>query len=418
MKSLRLALLASVAATLFAAVCAGADMPTIGQDYGTNSESGAQFYNTKAPLGTPTAGNATTSTDSGIGTAKPNSSPGQPLVNPGNVTTPATGNTTVGTTPANGTAPAVTLVTPNTGPDFSAVPLPATMDKIDHDRKLQPHDHFVYQVVEDRDPPVLITVDQTGNITVPYLGRFPITTPTLNSNMTLQETAIAIQKELTKADPDGVQKLYKHATVLAAFYTVAVPGEVYVLGSVAHPGPVQVPTDSDLSLVDAIYAAGGTITGADSAHVDWTHRDPNKTSGTVLTQVNVDDLISHNNAKSIIVEAGDTIKVPSKIDTVGSVIVSGSVRSPGEQILPPTGSTLMVSVAILHAGGLDQFANGYVTIYRKEKDKDGKPIEGKPPIKLPDVDVNAVLLNGHTDQDVPLQSGDEVIANRPWYTYL
>ena len=83
----------------------------------------------------------------------------------------------------------------------------------------------------------------------------------------------------------------------------------------------------------------------------------------------------------------------------GRVYVTGNVRAPGTQELPPNERT-MVSTAIIRAGGFDKFANGH-KVQVTRNDKNGKPDRFT-------VDVTSIIDGGHRERDVELEDGDYI----------
>ena len=81
----------------------------------------------------------------------------------------------------------------------------------------------------------------------------------------------------------------------------------------------------------------------------------------------------------------------------GRVYVTGSVKGPGPQEIPPD-ETYTVSKAIIRAGGFGDFANK-----RKVKltRKNGEALV---------IDVRRVIEKGRTDEDVVLQPDDQIFV--------
>jgi polysaccharide export outer membrane protein len=92
----------------------------------------------------------------------------------------------------------------------------------------------------------------------------------------------------------------------------------------------------------------------------------------------------------------------------GKIYLSGDVKAPGPQEIPP-GEKLTVSGAVVKAGGGTQFADLRKTkVTRKNKDGTSKTII---------VDVKAVLEQGKLEQDVELMDGDFVFVPRRLFTW-
>lgn len=92
---------------------------------------------------------------------------------------------------------------------------------------------------------------------------------------------------------------------------------------------------------------------------------------------------------------------PGTIKPAGQVTITGAVKSPGIQEIPPN-EKLMLSRAIIRAGGGTSFAKlDDVKISRKKKDGTVEHIKA---------DVRIVLKEGKTDRDVELKPDDFVIV--------
>lgn len=86
---------------------------------------------------------------------------------------------------------------------------------------------------------------------------------------------------------------------------------VNVLGSVNNPGPVTIPPDRPLTLLDAIARAGGFSRLANRRKVLITHSTEDHR--TVTSVVNADDIMQSNNPDQQKLQKGDVIFVPERI---------------------------------------------------------------------------------------------------------
>lgn len=86
---------------------------------------------------------------------------------------------------------------------------------------------------------------------------------------------------------------------------------VNVLGQVNNAGPVNIPPDQPLNLLDAIARAGGFTRLADRKHVRLTRMG--EEHRTVTTTINVDDIIQSTNSDQQLLQKGDVIYVPERI---------------------------------------------------------------------------------------------------------
>jgi polysaccharide export outer membrane protein len=184
-------------------------------------------------------------------------------------------------------APDVPLGTPING-----------MDGLDDNYRLSSGDTINYQVVEDEDDVKTLAVTDSGDIEVPYLGRFPAV------GKTCKELARQLKAELQK-------KYYYQATVIISVNAKASQGVIYLVGGVRTPGPLEMPRDDVLTVSKAILRAGGFDDFADSAHVRITRGTESGTN--IVLTVNVSSVINKGKTKNDPqVEPGDLIFVPEK----------------------------------------------------------------------------------------------------------
>ncbi len=415
MPTRRIALFAWLATQLWAMAQVTHNGPSQ-PNFGTNSQSGPNAFQT--PTGTITINGVT-----GQVVPDPNATstvanpalgpvPGSNTISGALVLPSASANTTAAAPAA--TAPTVAAPVIPSGPNFSTIPLSSDPEQIDNKHILEPGDQFIYQVVEDQDPPTLLLVDEKGLVNnVPYLPE-----PIKAAGFTLRQVVQALQDRLTDQNlgPNETKlELYNKATIkVALFHSDQSRGHVTINGAVMRNNlQVPVPNDHLLTLSDVIRAAGDFAPGADTKHVTIIHQtdDPDKPT---KTEVNVADLISKGREPDMyVLSPGDAVTVPSLTETNGYVIVSGEIEhQPALRILLPANEPMTVSTAIIDAGWTD-FSKHTVRVLRWEKDKDGKD-----QLHTYKVDVDAVLLRNQKDQDMVLQAGDDVnvdwsiLANR------
>lgn len=126
-------------------------------------------------------------------------------------------------------------------------------------------DRFRYQVLEDGDPAIELTVSNTGMIELPYYGPIPAAGKLLSSLIT--DITAALQKEL-----------YISATVrmtVLEYHTRAINrGRVHLSGQVRRLGPVDIDMSERNTLGRVILAAGGLADFADDRNVRVVRKDP------------------------------------------------------------------------------------------------------------------------------------------------
>ncbi len=123
-----------------------------------------------------------------------------------------------------------------------------SMDGLNDKRPLVIGDKLSFTVVEDELPPVSLTVTDSGEMDVPYLGRV------MAAQKTCKQLALQIKAQLEK-------EFYYQATVLigldSAGMKVVSKGKVYVVGQVRAQGPQEIPVDEVWTVSKAVLRAGG-----------------------------------------------------------------------------------------------------------------------------------------------------------------
>ncbi len=382
--------------------------PSINQRYGASPSTPPQMFQVEPkPAGqastTQNGSNKPASGDAGSATANP-AGPSIPGL-PGNVPAPTTPVTPAPANSSNGSVG-----------DVTNFPMPETMEQIDNQRTLTVRDQFVYQVLEDHDKPTLLFVDEKGEIApqVPYLPELHLKV----EGRTLYEVANKLKEVLqdpkqvpndpNQAPDDSKTGYYKRATVLLAFYKGnGSRGHVNVFGEVAKPGSVDVPSDSVLTLLQAITAAGGFKDSADWVHVQLTRQNLDDASKVTQQEVDFETFYKGEGPEpNVVLQPGDVIKIPSKSERAADdIIIDGEVRSPAV-LPPPNGKPMYLSEVMIQVGWTD-WSNHTVQLFRY---KDGKKTEE-------DHNVDDVLVKGNKDKDIQLQPGDMVIVKRNWWSF-
>ena len=144
-------------------------------------------------------------------------------------------------------------------------------------------------------------VDADGNISMELIGQVKC------DGMTL----VGLQKKLESA----YKKYYLKPNVTVTFIyqagqnMVSPWGTVTVLGEVARPGPVDVPSTMDLRLTRALFLAGGMTAIADKRRVQVTRCD--KDGKQTKTKVDLVEIGEEGRPdKDMLLKAGDVVWVP------------------------------------------------------------------------------------------------------------
>jgi len=231
----------------------------------------------------------------------------QGLSNQWNATSPAPTNV-----PPTNAAPLTSdLRPPTSAPPASGSNTNAfsTMDTLDDKHKLALGDRLSFRIVEDQEdpretlapkPPVPVT--DSGDVEVPYIGRFPAV------GKTCKQLAREIRTELEK-------KYYYQATVIIALDLVTRSGgRVYLVGQVRASGPVEIPGDEVFTLSKAILRAGGFTEYANQRHVKVTRNGRDAANKTQTFIVNMNEVFEKGKTESDMkLEPGDLIFVPRRL---------------------------------------------------------------------------------------------------------
>ena len=281
---------------------------------------------------------------------------------------------------------------------FHLQPRLATLS--DRNQKLiEVGDRLSYTVLEDRQNPSVLFVDDDGMIDVPLIGSYEV------KGKTQYEASFEIKVLLE-------EEYYYQATVLLTFFDESVlGGQVTLLGQVSNQGSMDIPPGEVFTVSKAILRAGGFSVGADPARVRVIRRDPEDMRKEIKIDVNVAAILQTGDLeKDIVVKPLDTIFVPTKGLENGQIFVVGEVNAPNTYPLP-AGERFTVTQAILKAGGFTDFAN----------QKRVKPVRGDE--SLPDsertieVNVRKILSEGDRKLDPQLEDKDMIIVEENWINF-
>lgn len=194
-------------------------------------------------------------------------------------------------------SPAASVVTTNVALTGST----NSMDALDDKHRLAIGDRLSFRIVEDEEDPKPLFVTDSGDLEVPYLGRFPAV------GKTCKELARDLKAELER-------EYYYQATVIVAVDVMAKSrGKVYLVGPVRMPGPQEIPSDEVLTLSKAILRAGGFNDFADKHKVKVTRRPAGAGTEKSFT-IDVGEVLEKGRTESDLpLEAGDLIYVPERL---------------------------------------------------------------------------------------------------------
>jgi protein involved in polysaccharide export with SLBB domain len=216
-------------------------------------------------------------------------------------------------------APAVSLATNGSQENLSALLPPSAnmpastnassagvtnsmMDALDDKYHLAIGDRLSFRIVEDEDDPKSLSVTDSGDLELPYIGRFPAV------GKTCRELARSLKVELEK-------DYYYQATVIIAVDSMTKSrGIVYSVGAIRSPGPQGIPSDEVLTVSKAILRAGGFTDYADQRHVKITRKDAVAGAVNKTFTVNVKNILEKGKSDTdLTLQAGDLIYVPERL---------------------------------------------------------------------------------------------------------
>jgi len=172
---------------------------------------------------------------------------------------------------------------------------------LDDRQKLGPGDRVTYRVIEDQDEPRSITITDSGDLEVPYLGLVHA------AGKTSRALATEIKSLLEK-------NLYYHATVIVALEWTdkkRVTGKFYVSGQVRNSGGYEIPAGETMTVSKAILSAGGFSDFSDKKNVRLIRQGP---AGKQVFTINVTEIFEKGRVEyDRPVQPDDMIVVPARL---------------------------------------------------------------------------------------------------------
>jgi len=172
---------------------------------------------------------------------------------------------------------------------------------LDDHQKLGPGDRVTYRVIEDQDDPRSLTITDSGDLDVPYLG--------------LVRAAGKTSLQLAKEVKGLLEKqLYYQATVIIAIELVnktRVTGKVYVTGQVRNRGGFEIPAGETLTVSKAILNAGGFSDFSDKKSVRLIRKTVDGRKTFVINVLEIWEKGSLD--KDLVVQPDDLIVVPARL---------------------------------------------------------------------------------------------------------
>ncbi|HEY5914231.1 MAG TPA: polysaccharide biosynthesis/export family protein [Verrucomicrobiae bacterium] len=176
-----------------------------------------------------------------------------------------------------------------------------SMDLLDNRQTLGPGDRVTYRVIEDQDDPRSLTITDSGDLEVPYLGLVHAA----------GKTSLVLANEIK-----GLleQKLYYQASVIVAVELAnktRVTGKVYVTGQVRNKGGYDIPAGETLTVSKAILNAGGFSDFSDKKNVRLIRKTAGGQQTFTINVLNVWD--KSQLEQDLVVQPNDLIVVPARL---------------------------------------------------------------------------------------------------------
>jgi len=272
------------------------------------------------------------------------------------------------------------------------------MDFLNDTRTFRVSDRMWLNIIEEKEVPVRLFVNDRGYITAPYIN------DVYALGKTQKQLAFEI-KRLLEVD------FFHQATVIISLKEGDnIRGEITVLGEVKSPGKHRVPADQIMYVSDAVLAAGNVTSGADARAVTVVRQDPKNRDAELRFIVDVQGILETGRFEyDMPVEPDDLILVPRQVSAGGTVYITGEVGRPGLYPIPQD-KNFTVSRAILAAGGFGQWA-------RKEKVKLIRAGDMPASERTLIVNVAKILEENIQDFDPIVNPGDVIRVDERIFTF-
>jgi polysaccharide export outer membrane protein len=209
------------------------------------------------------------------------------------------------------TAPAVKVITnqvTTNGPGTEAmdkidpVKSMASIEALDDKHTLALGDRLSFRIVEDGDGPKEMVVMDSGEVEVPYIGRFKAL------GLTCRQLAKGLKAELEK------EYFYQATVILAVDVLSKTRGRIYLVGAVRSPGPQEIPSDEEFTLSKAILRAGGLGDYSDGHNVRITRKGEKPGDKDQTIKVDVEKILDKGKREGdIALQGDDLIYIPERL---------------------------------------------------------------------------------------------------------
>ncbi|MEM8867380.1 MAG: SLBB domain-containing protein [Verrucomicrobiota bacterium] len=269
---------------------------------------------------------------------------------------------------------------------------PTQMSLLDDEWELKIGDRLIYQVVEEREEPLLLSVNGNGDLLVPYIGNVSA------QGKTGRQLAFEIKQELEK------DFFYRATVMVTQREEDRNRGRVMVMGEVNRPGEQLIPADAPLTVSQAILQAGSFTLNADRARVSIV------SEGSQETRVEIDlgsMMESGDLSADPMLKSGDVIIVARAERSETQVYVLGAVQSPGLYTL--NDDKISLSQVVVMANGFTRFARTN-KVRLISVDENGEKSE-----RL--INVGRVFDDGDRSDDPLVKPGDMIIVDEKMISF-
>lgn len=162
---------------------------------------------------------------------------------------------------------------------------------VDSNYVLRPFDMIRFTMFQEPDMTQEVRLDADGTVLLPLIGKQKV------GGMTVEGSQHFLAELYNKdyfVDPQ-----------INILVTEVSPRRVQVLGQVNNQGPIDIPIDRDLNLVDAISAAGGPTRLANTRNIIVKRKMPDGATRTF--ELNLQQMMTEADVEPFILENGDTI---------------------------------------------------------------------------------------------------------------
>ncbi len=265
---------------------------------------------------------------------------------------------------------------------------------------LKPSDVILITLKEDEKFVFEGPVDASGNVELPYVGKFKVA----------KLTPLQIEEKL---QPMLLEQFYKRATVNVSIITQS-PGVIYIYGAVENPGAVGLPVTNEMTVLQAIASAGNLTAWADPSAAYIVTRSPDGSETRIDIDLGEQLRLSGTQQGAMTMSDGQELYIPGRdpkdtqllTSEPREVIVVGQVGTPGI-IKIARGEQCTLMRAIFKAGGLGKFADADedVTLIRyRGEDRTTKKIN-----------LDRIINKGFLHEDIDLEAGDMIIVGTEWF---